>query len=399
MQPRYQDSICVTHTAFIIPASWILLLILTALPSHGAGAQGAEIASQEQVDQQITSLLGQIETLVDEGHRGNAAELLPRALILSGSASPAGRRMMMDFPNTLKKRAEAEHAAGHEDVSARFEVLSEVASSVISLQQGPNAYSPLSADVGPRIDTNHAVGPVMRQAVAGATGNPDKVATGTPGPAPSSSAPETSRNTVAPAIQLDAHNAPVELSANSVDTSTTTGPSSPQAPGSTRQSSPTKSTSWPEAQPNAPRTDQASRSAEPARIVTLEPTSPTDRMSAGEHVQASGPPPTPQLSPSMIETMLKQGEARLSIGDISAARLLFTRAVEAGNGKAASELGDTYNPIFLAKRGVLGLQGDAESARAWYRKALALGEPQAGRRLVDLGGGAQTEAMGSVNER
>jgi hypothetical protein len=72
MRPRYQDGICPTRAAFIVAASWVMLPALTALPSHRARSQGAEIASQaskEQVDQQITSLLGQIETLVDEGHR------------------------------------------------------------------------------------------------------------------------------------------------------------------------------------------------------------------------------------------------------------------------------------------------------------------------------------------
>jgi hypothetical protein len=390
MQPRYQDGIRATRAAFIVAASWVLLPALTALPLHRARAQ---VASQEQVDQRITSLLGQIETLVDEGHRGNAAALLPRALILSDSASPAGRRMMVDFPNALKKHAEAEHTAGHEDASARFEVFAEVASAVISLQQGPNAHFAMSGDVGPRIDTNHAVSSVSRQVAASAIRNPDNVAA-----------------TIAPVIQLDARNPPSAasppssiareaLSENSVDTSPTAGPSSPLALAGARQSSPTNPTSSPETQPNAPRTSQASRSAEPAKIATLQPASPADIMSAHGHVKTNRPSPASPLSPSMIEVMLKQGEAMLSIGDISAARLLFIRAAESGNGKAAIEVGDTYNPIFLAERGVLGLQGDAESAQAWYRKALALGEPQARRHLVDLGGGAQTHAMDSLNER
>ena len=107
MQSRYQDGICATRAAVIVAASCALLSALMALPSHRARARVAEIVSQEQVGQQIMSLPRQIETLVDERHRGDAAELLSRVLILSDSASPAGQRMMMDFPNILKKRAGA----------------------------------------------------------------------------------------------------------------------------------------------------------------------------------------------------------------------------------------------------------------------------------------------------
>jgi TPR repeat protein len=84
----------------------------------------------------------------------------------------------------------------------------------------------------------------------------------------------------------------------------------------------------------------------------------------------------------MIDALLKQGKAMLSIGDISAARLLFARAAESENGEAALALGDTYNPVFLAEHGVVGPQADLELAKAWYRKALAFGEPRARERLA-----------------
>jgi len=86
----------------------------------------------------------------------------------------------------------------------------------------------------------------------------------------------------------------------------------------------------------------------------------------------------------------------LSIGDISAARLLFTRAAESGSGRAAVALGDTYNPIFLAEHNVRGSLADPELAKAWYREGLALGAPQARERLVDLGGETKAEAAGSA---
>jgi TPR repeat protein len=94
----------------------------------------------------------------------------------------------------------------------------------------------------------------------------------------------------------------------------------------------------------------------------------------------------------MVDALLKQGKAMLSIGDISAARLLFTRAAEFGNGEAALALGDTYNSVFLAEQGVVGPQADLELAKRWYRKAFALGEPGARERLAGLGGDTHAEA-------
>jgi TPR repeat protein len=99
----------------------------------------------------------------------------------------------------------------------------------------------------------------------------------------------------------------------------------------------------------------------------------------------------------MVDALLKQGKAMLSIGDISAARLLFTRAAESGNGEAALALGDTYNSVFLAEHRVAGPQADPESAKRWYHRAFALGEPRASERLARLGDDRHAEAHGSVN--
>jgi TPR repeat protein len=99
----------------------------------------------------------------------------------------------------------------------------------------------------------------------------------------------------------------------------------------------------------------------------------------------------------MVDALLKQGKAMLSIGDISAARLLFARAAESGSGEAALALGDTYNPVFLAEHGVVGPQADQELAKGWYRKAFAFGEPRARERLAGLGGDTHAEAQGLMN--
>jgi TPR repeat protein len=65
----------------------------------------------------------------------------------------------------------------------------------------------------------------------------------------------------------------------------------------------------------------------------------------------------------------------LATGDISAARLLYEPAAEAGNGPAAAALGRTFDPAFLTSIGTIGIRPDPSAAAKWYRKAASLGEP------------------------
>ena len=95
-------------------------------------------------------------------------------------------------------------------------------------------------------------------------------------------------------------------------------------------------------------------------------------------------PITRHLEPEEIDTLIKRGEAFISQGDISAARLMLRRAAEAGNPRAALSLGATYDPDMLRKMGVLGFQPDIAQARQWYEKAAAMGSGEASRRLAVL---------------
>jgi TPR repeat protein len=106
---------------------------------------------------------------------------------------------------------------------------------------------------------------------------------------------------------------------------------------------------------------------------------------------AGAPPPPPDqnalttfLPPEIIATLLSRGEAVLVLGDVSAARLLFGRAAQAGSGKAALAMGRTYDPSFLRTINIRGLRPDAAEAATWYRRAIALGEGEAQARLALL---------------
>jgi hypothetical protein len=85
-----------------------------------------------------------------------------------------------------------------------------------------------------------------------------------------------------------------------------------------------------------------------------------------------------------VKLLLTQGEQFVNAGDLVTARLLFRRAVEAGDAEGALALGATYDPGVLAKLGVRGIAADIEQARGWYEKARDLGSAEASRRLKIL---------------
>jgi hypothetical protein len=94
-------------------------------------------------------------------------------------------------------------------------------------------------------------------------------------------------------------------------------------------------------------------------------------------------PPPPAASPAAI-AMLRRGEALLAIGDISAARRFLERAAAGGSGAAALALAGTYDPRGLAQLGARGIPPDPAQARAWYQRALVLGETAARDRMATL---------------
>jgi len=90
------------------------------------------------------------------------------------------------------------------------------------------------------------------------------------------------------------------------------------------------------------------------------------------------------LDASEITLLMKRGAEFVANRDISAARLIFQRAAEAGDAAAAFALAETYDPLALEKLGAIGGAADAARARQWYEKAAALGSAAAPERLIGL---------------
>jgi hypothetical protein len=109
--------------------------------------------------------------------------------------------------------------------------------------------------------------------------------------------------------------------------------------------------------------------------------------------RAAPAPPSADQGPSMakktvvpeeVKLLADRGRQFFDAGDLVAARILFLRAVNAGDAAAAVAMGATYDPVVLSERGVRGVAADLDKARSWYERAKEMGSPEGPRRLEML---------------
>jgi hypothetical protein len=114
----------------------------------------------------------------------------------------------------------------------------------------------------------------------------------------------------------------------------------------------------------------------------------------GPAARAALPPPAPAADPDIsgeerarAERLMAQGAKHLDQGNISAARMFFQRAAEAGLAAAAISMGATYDPSELSRgsSALAGVAANRNEARRWYELARDLGAPDAEERLGRLG--------------
>jgi hypothetical protein len=88
---------------------------------------------------------------------------------------------------------------------------------------------------------------------------------------------------------------------------------------------------------------------------------------------------------SAIAAKMRTGVELMTYGEVFAARAMFQRVAEAGEGAGAFALAETYDPIVL---GGLRLRDqimpDVALARTWYERARDLGAPEARDRISRL---------------
>lgn len=85
-----------------------------------------------------------------------------------------------------------------------------------------------------------------------------------------------------------------------------------------------------------------------------------------------------------IDELIAHGRKMVEVGYVAGARSYFKRAAEAGSADAALALGATYDPSFIEQIGAQGIKPDVTQARAWYERARALGDKDAGEQLAAL---------------
>ena len=114
---------------------------------------------------------------------------------------------------------------------------------------------------------------------------------------------------------------------------------------------------------------------------------PAKTLEATSNVASPAPrnqPTVPTFSGAEIAGLLARGDWLLATGDITAARLLYERAADAGEARAAVRLGETFDPVYLDGSHVRGLQGNRDMAASWYRRARDLGATGVASRLKKL---------------
>ena len=126
-----------------------------------------------------------------------------------------------------------------------------------------------------------------------------------------------------------------------------------------------------EASPAAPPTE-----ATPSAVAAPAAQTPEPPTSIASPVP-SAPPAGPLLSAPEIVALVARGDALFGKGDLAAARLLYERAADAGDGQAAVKLGETFDPVFLDHAPLRGVRGDSGTAMFWYRRARDLGSADA----------------------
>ena len=297
-----------------------------------------------QTDEELGALLLKVERQISAGHTflpadDSALNTWPRVVRRALPASPEARGALSDFVSRVRNRAVDEKATGRTDVSIDFTLFEDLATTLlVSAGVTPASSSNSQATTAQPVPED----PIARVPVAEAASAVD-------------------RNNIA---SFDASR---PRSTNRPDrTETSPGPAQPQIRDT--------------AAPNASR---------PIGVADMSARHPEE--AAGETAVAIAIPAARQATSavtaqeqSIAVMYARRGDEMLAIKDISAARKFYEYAANARGARAATALAETYDPAFLIKLGAVGVRPDPALAATWYRRAAALGDPDAEARLYTL---------------
>jgi TPR repeat protein len=163
----------------------------------------------------------------------------------------------------------------------------------------------------------------------------------------------------------------------------------PAAPASIETAPPADPTAAPALAETAPPADPT---AAPALAETAPPANPiappasaeTGRQAVPAAVTADKARAPLPLPAEQITALLTRGDAFVRTRDIASARLFYERAADAGNGRAALRMGESFDRAFLDSIGIYRMIGDRQLALSWYRRARDLGDTEAAQLLHKL---------------
>jgi hypothetical protein len=134
-----------------------------------------------------------------------------------------------------------------------------------------------------------------------------------------------------------------------------------------------------------------------APVGTRGAASPVTSVDAAQRAALLSTPPQtvlPSIAPrpsvaaedaSVIAAKMKIGVELMTYGEVTAARVMFQRVAEAGEGAGAFALAETYDPLVLAELRLRErITPDLTLARTWYERARDLGSPDARDRIARL---------------
>lgn len=97
------------------------------------------------------------------------------------------------------------------------------------------------------------------------------------------------------------------------------------------------------------------------------------------------PPPGVEADASVIAAKMRIGVELVTYGEVTAARVMFQRAAEAGEAAGAFALAETYDPLALGELRLRErITPDIALARTWYERARDLGSLEARDRISRL---------------
>jgi TPR repeat protein len=249
----------------------------------------------------------------------------------------------------------------------------------------PPAVVPSAAETAPHAAPASAeTAPLADPTAAPASAETAPPADPTAAPASAETAPPADP-TAAPASAETAPPADPTAVPASAETAPPADPTA--APASAETAPPADPTAAPASAETAP---PANPTAVPASAETARPADPTAVPASAEtgaqDVQAAvtadkAPPPLPA---EQITALVARGDAFVQTRDIASARLLYERAADAGNGRAALRMGESFDPAFLDSIGISRMLGDRRLALSWYRRACDLGDSEAVQLLQKL---------------